>query len=721
MNNMNPFFPGQDFLNILPGSNQFQAWNAQAVPNNQTAPMQGMPIFPFMQNPWMSQQKGSPQAGTNVPNGFAPVNPWQQSIPNANLQNEAPQNEVSPVSEQDETVKQTDITLDEFPNVKMSEKDFDRIVSLYGTNIEDIFYLNAGEETFLMTEESLSGLELLHFVLYIKGTIDTSIFKKALDYLVETMSPLRAAYVYRGMARPYKVILKHRAAEVSYYQVELPEATEEAAKEYIERVLQKNNLRGFDLENDRLLRVQVHSDGKGNNVVIISQPHINTDGTSIGILLGNLKKIFAGEELKQLSYKEYAQYLETETDKESELEYWRNLLKGYQKPSAFNYEKAYIGASKNMVLDKDTTIKLMRMQGSTRATLFIILQSIMAINYLKYIGKKDVVFGTVISGRDLQEASSMKITGGFANVLPIRVMVDDDMTFAEIAGNLQKQFGRSQANSHCSENEICKVCGLQYPMIALVTNYLFFTMPSLEELNSASSPDDPLQIGEGQVVINSTENLNIVFTKINGEMHMSINYNVLSFDVRTIEYIQEYAKSVIAYILEHGPEVKFSEIPGPSKEEFESCVKEANMLQEKYEQVVLTHPVLKEIPADRISNLLNASQVVNYSRWDTVFNENEDLSGVPFVLNGSVIIYTRNKAGQELPVMINKTGDVCGFQGSNGKAVFRAEALEDDTVVIYLDSRQMQGLVEDYPKLLLGQCSVLYNTMLQYIGLWANT
>ena len=56
--------------------------------------------------------------------------------------------------------------------------------------------------------------------------------------------------------------------------------------------MEADRIRGFDLEKDSLLRINVYKSGKKDTYsMVVSQPHINTDGTSVGVLF---KELYVG-------------------------------------------------------------------------------------------------------------------------------------------------------------------------------------------------------------------------------------------------------------------------------------------------------------------------------------------------------------------------------------------------------------------------------------------
>lgn len=58
--------------------------------------------------------------------------------------------------------------------------------------------------------------------------------------------------------------------------------------------------------------------------------HIITDGSSTGILIGDLAKIYQGAdlELPQIHYKDYAVWHKEQTNYQKDEEYWLDVFKG---------------------------------------------------------------------------------------------------------------------------------------------------------------------------------------------------------------------------------------------------------------------------------------------------------------------------------------------------------------------------------------------------------
>ncbi|NEU03030.1 hypothetical protein G3563_29175, partial [Escherichia coli] len=66
------------------------------------------------------------------------------------------------------------------------------------------------------------------------------------------------------------------------------------------------------------------------HLLLIDMHHIITDGSSTGILIGDLAKIYQGAdlELPQIHYKDYAVWHKEQTNYQKDEEYWLDVFKG---------------------------------------------------------------------------------------------------------------------------------------------------------------------------------------------------------------------------------------------------------------------------------------------------------------------------------------------------------------------------------------------------------
>src|SRR5262249_28580129 len=115
-------------------------------------------------------------------------------------------------------------------------------------------------------------------------------------------------------------------------------------------------------------------------------------------------------------------------------EYWKETLRGIKSPTPLGIAKAdHDGANtRPFSVDRESALLAPELfEGLTalarkhRLTLNPLVQGAWALLLSRYSGEKDVVFGTVVSGRPTSLDGSESMMGLFINTLPVRVAVDE--------------------------------------------------------------------------------------------------------------------------------------------------------------------------------------------------------------------------------------------------------------------------------------------------------
>lgn len=339
--------------------------------------------------------------------------------------------------------------------------DLNRIMSLYGDNVQDVYELGAGQKWMFEKGKKNKSAFFMQMMLKAEIDIDPFSFRKKVDEVCSKRETLRFAYVHKQMKKPYSVELKNRKAELHFDDLSDVPIDEEDAK--LESLCDADRRRGFDLEKDPLIRIRVYKlSGEKRHAIMISQPHINSDGTSVGLLI---KDIFIDYVLKipdfkqndLFSYKKYAEYLET-IDKKAELDYWKEYLDGIPEHQPLPGAKAASGEFSEMVhfvpFSPETEKALQEAQKRYKTTVYNILQASWGVMMNRITGSEDVIFGAISSGRDPGMYQCMDLVGGFIKVLPVRVKVTDDTKFSALVKQIQSEFAKSMNYSHCSPEEI---------------------------------------------------------------------------------------------------------------------------------------------------------------------------------------------------------------------------------------------------------------------------
>nr|MCR5686244.1 hypothetical protein [Lachnospiraceae bacterium] len=173
---------------------------------------------------------------------------------------------------------------------KLSKKDLDQIVSMYGTDIKDIYDLGPGQKWMFSKASFVTSTFFVQTMFKAIADITPASFRINTDKVVEKHDNLRTAFAHTNLEKPYQVVLNDRKAELAFYDIS--DTPGDELDEKLTSLVEADRRRGFDLEKDPLLRISVYRtpdiDGKQSFAIIVSQPHINIDGASSGILYKEL-------------------------------------------------------------------------------------------------------------------------------------------------------------------------------------------------------------------------------------------------------------------------------------------------------------------------------------------------------------------------------------------------------------------------------------------------
>jgi hypothetical protein len=224
------------------------------------------------------------------------------------------------------------LTPDTFTAKGLTQADLDVIVSKYGSEIDDIFDLAPGQSWMFGKAQKVTNAFFIQALLKVTLKLKPSTFRQKVDAMSLKRSNLRTAFAYRGQETPYQVVLKNRRPELRF--VDRSDKTLQELSDELETFRAADRRRGFDLECDPLLRITVFSTSEEDTyALVVSQPHINHDGTSEAVFYKELLLDYAADgqlnipDLASGSYQDYARFLQS-IDKEAELQYWEELLAG---------------------------------------------------------------------------------------------------------------------------------------------------------------------------------------------------------------------------------------------------------------------------------------------------------------------------------------------------------------------------------------------------------
>ncbi|MFF2911264.1 condensation domain-containing protein [Paenibacillus sp. NPDC057934] len=183
---------------------------------------------------------------------------------------------------------------------------------------------------------------IMQYVFNLAGIVIEEHLIQALRLLTIRHEVLKTAFIHEKLASPRQIVVGSR--EVEYEQIDLLELHEIDQNAKLAEISELDVKRGFDIQNDSLLRVKYIILSNENRKMIWDFHHLIIDSWCLSLLINDFKRYYNslnnGKTKKQLleliteeksqaaGYGDYIQWLDQQ-DKKAGLSYWKKLLVDY--------------------------------------------------------------------------------------------------------------------------------------------------------------------------------------------------------------------------------------------------------------------------------------------------------------------------------------------------------------------------------------------------------
>ncbi|MGX5439995.1 amino acid adenylation domain-containing protein [Bacillus thuringiensis] len=473
---------------------------------------------------------------------------------------------------------------------ELSFQQLDAIKKKYnGFEIEKIYPLANMQQGMLFhaLEDQQSGAYFEQIVIDVKGVIDAKLFEESLNDIMKRHEILRTAIEYEITENPRNVILKDRKMDFRYNDIRHQKMDQQ--KESIKTYSEQDREKGFDFSKDSLIRLELIQTGEETYTIIWSNHHILFDGWGRGVILGELFHIYGNKRAGQhhhleepRPYSDYIKWLEEQT-KEDGAHYWKHYLEGYQEQAkipSFKGDSAsgYRNREKVIEFSNELTKKMMELANRNHVTLNTLLQSAWGILLAKYNHTDDVVFGSVVSGRDAKVAGIEKMVGLFINAIPTRIRMEGQQSFRDILKEVQEQAIESQAYNYMNLSDIQSLSELKRD---LIDHVMIFENYALDE---RMLEQEESEIGFVFKDIKGNEQTNYGFTivAVPGEQFvLKLAYDENLYSEELIQNIINHLTSVMEQVVQDENQ-KVSQLEILSEKEKYILLNEFNKTKTEY-------------------------------------------------------------------------------------------------------------------------------------------
>lgn len=352
--------------------------------------------------------------------------------------------------------------------------------------IEDVLALSPLQEgLFALSRLADDSLDLytMQFVADIDGPLDVGLLRRSAAAMLDRHPNLRAAFWDRDVERPVQIVPE---------AAELPWTERFAMPTEFESIARSERRRPFDLSRGPALRVVLLTvPGEARRRMIFTAHHILMDGWALCVFFTEMLAVYrAGGSLGALPaprpYRDYIVWL-SKQDTAAATARWTEYLGGVSGPLMVA-DGAGDGMPEKteLLLPGADTARLRQWAGRNGLTLNTAVLFAWAVVLGRLTDRRDVVFGTIVSGRPEHLAGVESMVGLFINAVPVVHQLRRTASAVEQCAQLQRDSSAMREIGYLSLSDLQRDHGRGS---LFDTMFVFENAPIEDAVRPVETPD----------------------------------------------------------------------------------------------------------------------------------------------------------------------------------------------------------------------------------------
>ncbi|MBW4476883.1 MAG: amino acid adenylation domain-containing protein [Tolypothrix brevis GSE-NOS-MK-07-07A] len=439
--------------------------------------------------------------------------------------------------------------------------------------------------------------------LHLQGNLNVEVLQQTLDTIVAHNEALRTNFTAQD-GIPVQLINEPKLVELVV--IDLRDCPEAERTTQVERLLEDEVQRPFNLASDLMLRACLLQLSPQEHILLLVMHHIASDEWSISILFEQLTTLYqAFLEGKPnplakmpIQYADFAQWQRQRLSSEvieNQINYWKQHLAGATPVLELPTDKprppvqTYRGAKQSFVLPQSLCAALHRVSQQEGVTLFMTLLAAFQTLLYRYTAQEDILVGSPIPGRNLPETK--QVIGLFVNTLVLRTDMSGNPSFRELLQRVRSLAMSAYAQQDLPFEKLVEELQLErslsyHPLFQV----MFVLMDSARQtlyLPGLTSTTFDLDN------VTSRFDLTLSIKETEHELQGWWEYNTDLFDAATITRMIGHFQTLLDSIVAN-PQQQISELPLLTPAERHQLLFEWNDTQADYPQNKCIHELLEQ-------------------------------------------------------------------------------------------------------------------------------
>ncbi len=303
---------------------------------------------------------------------------------------------------------------------------------------------------FLDQLEGANGNYNIPSAIRLRGELDCEALQQALTDLCRRHESLCTRFVAHG-GEARQIIDPPR--EMRLEQRDLRALGAEEGEVTLQRILDTEAWRAFDLQTGPLLRATLIRLADADYALLFTMHHIIADGWSMSVLVREFTLFYQaavkGEPASlpplKVQYADFAVWQRRSLKEgalKAQLHYWRAQLQNAPAELKLPTDRprpavqSFAGATRRVAIDAATTRELEALSADRGVSLFMTLLTAWATLLARYSDQRDIVIGAPIANRNRAEVETL--IGFFVNTLVLRIALEDALSFEDLLPRVRR-------------------------------------------------------------------------------------------------------------------------------------------------------------------------------------------------------------------------------------------------------------------------------------------
>ncbi|MFI2233578.1 amino acid adenylation domain-containing protein [Nocardia testacea] len=345
------------------------------------------------------------------------------------------------------------LTPSDLPLVRVGQRELDTWRAEHPGLVDVLPLAPLGAGLFFRSHFTVDGPDdyVMLFAVELGGVIDLDRLHRAAQGLVDRHPVLRTAFVTAADGSPVQLVRE---------TVTVPWRVADDVGDYeIPELLETERLTRFALDTAPLLRITVYRTVSGRTHLVLAAHQLLFDGRSAPILLADLLALYArhGDPAalpRPPAYRDHLEWLARQ-DTTAGRARWAEALRGARPtelaPVLAAPTQPETGIGKvDLALGDTETAAMTAYAAAAGVTVETVVRALWALLLAGLTGRRDIVFGAVVSGRSAGPSGVDRMAGLFANTVPMRVRFEPGWTVRDLLTRIEAEQDALRDHHHLS-------------------------------------------------------------------------------------------------------------------------------------------------------------------------------------------------------------------------------------------------------------------------------